>query len=472
VSQDSIVDLDFDPLLDLDEDYLLERESRLSTSILWRLQRRYFEDTPESFSSGSVPTFATTNAFIAEAYARLIHAFAADCAAPVTVLELGAGHGRFGFLCLTLLLERLRQLGPVPPIRYVLSDFTRHSLDAWLVHPRLAGLLADGVLDIACFDAEQDDGLTLARSGERIDPSRPCGPLVVIANYVFDGLIQDAFQIRDGVLKEGRITLVADEPWPDAGQPGLLDTLTALFTYVPLPVGPFYADPMLDDVLEFYRCNLRDSAFGFPVGAIRCLRNLRSLSTGPLLVLSSDKAHNHIEQLQGQSAPMVATHGSVSMMTNHDALARYVTGQGGEVLLTSTRTEELSTAALVLGGAAGERLRGTFLDGIERFSPGDFLDLTRFAVPGSLAGCLKVLRLACWDPVWLEELCPILAIGLSRVTPAQRAELLEGLDRAEALRFAIDGEEDGEEDGGDDALTMLRAALLATSPRTAPPLSA
>ena len=124
------MDAGFDPLSGIDGDYLLERESRLSESILWTLQRQYYIDTPESFSSGAVPTFATTNAFIARSYARLIHSFAIDCAGevPVTVLELG--HGRFGFLCLIPLLERMRRLGVVVPIRYVLSDFTRHSLDA------------------------------------------------------------------------------------------------------------------------------------------------------------------------------------------------------------------------------------------------------------------------------------------------------------------------------------------------------
>jgi hypothetical protein len=455
------VDLtDFD-LLGIDGDYLLERESRLSESILWTLQRRFFEDTPESFSSGTVPTFATTNAFIAQAYARLIQGFASDCAVqgPVTILELGAGHGRFGFLCLTQLLARLRALGPLPPIRYVLSDFTRHSLDAWLTHPRLAGLLADGTLDIACFDVERSTGLTLHTSGERIDSENPCGPLVVIANYVFDGLTQDAFRTRDGVLEEGRVSLVADAPWPDAAQPGLLDTLTALFTFAPLADGPIYADPALNEILDFYRGNLIDSAFGFPTGAVGCLELLSGLSTGPVLVLSSDKADNHLAQLEGQTAPMVATHGSVSMVTNHDALARYVTGQGGSALLTSTRSGELDTAAFVLGGVAGGQLTMAFDDAIEHFSPGDFLDLSRFAAPGSLAGCLKVLRLACWDPECLAGLIPVMTVGLTTASAAQQAELLAGLDRAEGLDFSIDGTDESQR------FVAFRAVVGATSPR-------
>lgn len=455
------METDFDPLIGIDEDYLLERESRLSESILWSLQRQYYEDTPESFSSGAVPTFATTNAFIAQAYARLIHSFAIDSAAqgPVTVLELGAGHGRFGFLCLIQLLDRMRRIGIAPSIRYVLSDFTRHSLDAWLAHPRLASLLADGTLDLACFDVEQHRGLTLHTSGERIDAEQPCGPLVVIANYVFDGLIQDVFRTRGGVLEEGQVSLVSESPWPDAARPGLLETLTALFTYAPLPDAPVYADPALNAILKFYGDNLDDSAFGFPTGAVRCMDLLRSLSTGPVLVLSSDKAHNHIAQLEGQTAPMVATHGSVSMMTNHDALGRYVTGKGGEVMLTSTRSGELDTAAFMLGGPAGGQLTMAFEDAVEHFSPSDFLDLSRFGAPGSLAGCLKVLRLACWDPEWLAELIPVMTIGLPGSSLVERTELLAGLLRAEALDFPIDGSD------GSERFVAFRRAVQATSPR-------
>jgi hypothetical protein len=200
---------------------------------------------------------------------------------------------------------------------------------ASMPHPRIAALLADGTLDIACFDVEQHRGLTLHTSGERIDAEHPCGSLVVVANYVFDGLTQDAFRTRGGVLEEGQVSLVADSPWPDAARLGLLETLTALFTYAPLSTSPVYSNPVLNSILKFYMENLDNSAFGFPTGAVRCMDMLKTLSTGPVLVLSSDKAHNHIAQLEGQTAPMVAIHGSVSMMTNHDALGRYVTHQGG-----------------------------------------------------------------------------------------------------------------------------------------------
>ena len=435
--------MDFDPLLGLDEDYLLERERRLSDSMLWSLQRRFYEDHPEGFSSGTVPMYATTNVFIARAYAQLIHGFASDSDSrePVTIVELGAGHGRFGFLCLTHLLARFRRLGLVPPIRYVLTDFTDHSLVEWAAHPELESMIEEGWIDVARFDAERDDRLTLQHSGQVISPENPCGPMVVIANYVFDGLIQDAFRIRDGCLEEGQVTLVADHPWPQAGAPGLLAQLSALFTFSPLADAPVYADQKLNDILEFYKHNLGNGAFALPTGAVRCMDTLQAMSTGPMLVLSSDKAHNHLHQLQGHSAPEVTTHGCISMMTNHDALARYVASGGGQTLLTSARSGELETAAFVVGGPVDGHLSLAFDDAVECFSPSDYLDLFKSSTPFSLSDGLKLLQLSGWDPGWLCQLIPMLLRGLSDATAVQKAELLAGLDRADALVFPLVGED-------------------------------
>lgn len=52
--------------------------------------------------SGTVPSFITTNNFIARAYARVIAAFLRETFAGIEseecvyVIELGAGHGKFG----------------------------------------------------------------------------------------------------------------------------------------------------------------------------------------------------------------------------------------------------------------------------------------------------------------------------------------------------------------------------------------
>jgi hypothetical protein len=78
---------------------IVEGARRLSESSLWRLQRRYYETAgPEAWSSATVPHYITSNPYIASAFADVILAFQRDVGEPITVVELGAGSGRFSYL--------------------------------------------------------------------------------------------------------------------------------------------------------------------------------------------------------------------------------------------------------------------------------------------------------------------------------------------------------------------------------------
>lgn len=128
--------------------------------------------------------------------------------------------------------------------KYVITDFSHANFGFWLNHPRLQELFALGIIDFAVFDAEAergnlggrpssaggqgdndeehgevgegDDGsssggvdangeargiglwgsgcLRLELSGEELRPGDLEHPVVVVANYVFDSLKQDAFR--------------------------------------------------------------------------------------------------------------------------------------------------------------------------------------------------------------------------------------------------------------------------------------
>src|SRR5262249_35717038 len=135
------------------------------------------------------------------------------------------------------------------------------------------------------------------------------GPLVVIANYVFDSLPVDAFAVKDGALAE----CLADGSRR--------------------PVTP-YGDPDLDTLLELYRTTLDDTVFRLPVTALRAVRRLRELSGDRLLVLAAEKAFSTEEALGFRGEPELARHGSgaVSVMVNFHALGAYARGGGGEYL--------------------------------------------------------------------------------------------------------------------------------------------
>ena len=101
--------------------YTLEPPTRFSQSILWRLQKSFYDDTGvDAFvSNNAIPSFITSNAFIARRYARLILGFVHDEVAagrldsshPVYVVEAGSGAGRFAYLLLKGLVEGVHLAG-------------------------------------------------------------------------------------------------------------------------------------------------------------------------------------------------------------------------------------------------------------------------------------------------------------------------------------------------------------------------
>ena len=89
------------------------------------------------------------NSFIARQYAHMVLRFLTDFAAssgsqltpsePVHIVELGSGHGKFGFLFLRQ-LDALRSEYPTVAaqrIRYVLTDFTESNVRYWESHTSL-----------------------------------------------------------------------------------------------------------------------------------------------------------------------------------------------------------------------------------------------------------------------------------------------------------------------------------------------
>ncbi|CAN0389796.1 unnamed protein product, partial [Hapterophycus canaliculatus] len=78
--------------------------------------------------------------------------------------------------------------------KYVITDFSHANFGFWMNHPRLQELFALGVVDFAVFDAEAGPGEVGGLSGEELRPGDLDNPVIVVANYVFDSLKQDAFR--------------------------------------------------------------------------------------------------------------------------------------------------------------------------------------------------------------------------------------------------------------------------------------
>jgi tetratricopeptide (TPR) repeat protein len=367
--------------------HILEWQQPYARSLIWDLQRRYFEAAGvEAWRQGEVPHYITSNPAIAHGYAEIVMALQRDRAAlaptdgPLHICELGVGSGRFTFHFLTALARLCDQENiPLSSFRYIATDIVDANLDFLACHPRLDPFFAAGVLDLAPFDLTADDRLAL-RNGTMIAAGDLAAPLVVIANYVFDGIPQDLFRIRAGTIAEVRISLSLCEPPDDLDPTDLLARLDCHFDEIPLTAPP-YADPVLNRLLDGYRARLADTHLLFPAACLDGLARLQALSRGGLMLLSADKGLLALSGLDHAPPPGPALHGSFSLSINYHAFIAWCAARGGLALMPDHPPRSLGVIALLMlpDPALYRETRRAYRRHVGEFGPDDHYALTRAA---------------------------------------------------------------------------------------------
>lgn len=433
---------------------LIEAEKPLSQSLLWGLLRRYYQAQGiDAWKTGIMPHYITCNPFIAEAYAKVVLGWLRDCRAagtiqreePVYLLELGAGHGRFGFLFLRRLLRMLEQSALHDTrITYVMTNLVDRNVAFWREHPALGPMVASGHLDFARFDAERDEAVELVVSGKKLARGEVANPVAVVANYVFDSLAQDAFHVRDGQLLESRARLSSSHEDVDLEDIDVVKKLTLSFDAQETSSEGYYEDGTYNEILRSYQEKLDHTSVLFPRGALGCVRNLARLSPAGVFLLSADKGHSHEETLlAGADIPMELHGGGFSFSVNYHAIAEYVRRRGGRFFHTPHGHESLSINASVLGGGSQEyrELRQAYEDAIVTFGPDEFFTLSKVHEHAhdvmTMEQVLALLRLSRWDPaVFCRFARRIAAIVASAASDHQR-ELYWGLRETKANYYHL-----------------------------------
>ena len=78
------------------------------------------------------------------------------------------------------------------------------------------------ILDAGKLNLLTEASITLWKSGVVIGPDTTVNPVVVISNYIFDTLNSDTFQVNDGVLYEGLISVGSKKSYEaDPLNPGI-----------------------------------------------------------------------------------------------------------------------------------------------------------------------------------------------------------------------------------------------------------
>ncbi len=421
------------------EPVVLEADVPLSQSLIWRRQREFYVQRGlKAWTEDNVPQFITNNPFIAEIYARIVFNFLCECMElgrkesrplspqnPLRILELGAGPGKFSYLFLRHLTPLLRAKGiAFDTVRYCMTDCAETLIQSWRTNSYLAELAGCRMLEFELFQAGEEIKPRFLR-GTDAEKSKPTNePLVLIANYVFDSLPQDAFVIKEGEIFEA---LVTTKPAVRSSEDSATETLSSLqLSYKNASVPPDrYPDQSWNRILELYRSRLPAATVLFPSQALKTLQEFGNLTDDRMMVLVADKGHAHEDDLLlCQGPPAFEFHASncFSQMVNFDAIGKYFEIIGGQALVPDKHSASLNICAF-LQGRPGDQFPATktaYQDAQAAFGPDDLFTLLgwlnahmeEMSVPQILA----TLRLTRWDSTALVRLFPVLARQLRTVS--------------------------------------------------------
>jgi tetratricopeptide (TPR) repeat protein len=432
------------------DDQVLESDVSLSRSVIWELQRQFYVQRGlKAWTEDMVPQFITNNPFIAEIYARIVAAFLFDCINlegnglsprnPLRILELGAGPGKFSYLFLRHLTALLREKRmPIELVRYCMTDCSENMIQAWRSNAYLAEFVDLGILEFEFLQADE-----MVQSSF-VAGRKTSGPMVLIANYVFDSLPQDAFVITEGQIFEALVTTVKKGRQSEDSPAEKLSDLQLSFKNVNIPPNR-YLDPAWNEILELYRSRLSAATVLFPAHALKPLQELSNFTDGRLLVLAADKAITHEDVLLlSQGPPTLEFHASncFSQVVNFDAIGKYFKSIGGEALAPDKHHSSLSICAF-LHGRPGDQFPATgtaYRESQAAFGPDDLFALLAWLNPHmeemSVSQILAVLRLSQWDPIALMRLFPVLARQL-RTIAAERQDLRNAVLRTWANHYPV-----------------------------------
>jgi tetratricopeptide (TPR) repeat protein len=450
----------------------------------------YDRKGPDSWSQGIVPHFITCNAFIGRSYAKVLHGFIADCMRPgakmpldvnekLYIIELGAGSGKFSYYMLKA-LEELKSVCDFPfeNIVFVMTDFTEKNFTFWKDHPSLKDYFKSGQLDAAIFDAVTDTEIKLWRSGTILKKGCTANPICIVANYLFDTLYHDIFQVDGDVLKEGLVStgskqLVEEDPL----NPEIIGRLDNHYKYNPISAS-YYSSEDGDEVhyeriLQWYLDYFKDKPEGasilLPVGALRALRRLTAFSEGKALVISGDKGNNNPDQFIGLSDPHIAVHGSFSLMVNYHAIGNYFTSKGGFSLLNLQEEASLKVSCFVMlqpdsddddlpFTSSNVSMKNTkransfpllgraFDDAVDSFGPNDFFVLQKSLKEDTenppLRAVVALLKLGDWDPDVFFKFRDVILNQAPTCGQKLRNDLCRGIPRVWSNYYAMDFEKD------------------------------
>nr|CCA13874.1 conserved hypothetical protein [Albugo laibachii Nc14] len=464
--------------------FQLEDFTRFSQSHLWKLMTAFYESQGvASWAEGIVPHFITSNSFIAKRYAQLLIAYFSDGSKqilnkeePLYIVELGAGSGKFSFYLLQTLSEMEDCLDfPLSKIRYVMTDFTEKNVNYWREHVALQPFVKRGLVDFAIFDATKDTELQLRISCTTVKPGELINPICIIANYLFDTLHHDLFQIDQSCIKEGLISVGSSRDIElNPLDPEIITRLDNQFKYEiarPEAGKRDISSAIMEWYLRYFTQKSCPATILIPIGALDVLERLNALSSGKALILSADKGSTCPDHFRGLNDPHIAVHGSFSVMVNYHAIGIYAALLGGFAIHSPQEEASLTVSIFVLPQrssdfnfcttillseeldhlnahrkAAFPKLKAAFNEWITAFGPNDFFVIQKALKEEvnlrSVKSVLALLKLSNWDPDVFYKYRDVLLESSPASSSKMKSDVRAGISHLWKKYYALDKEKD------------------------------
>jgi len=420
------------------EKITLEAQKPFSKSLIWKLQRDYFDKQGINAWVSQVPYFVTSNCYIAKSYAYLTLAFIKDWILeypeskkdPFYIIELGTGSGCLSFYIIKK-LQTLKQILGLQDIqiRYVMTDFTSNNIKYWQNHSKFQPYLEANQLDFAVYNLEDEkQSLHLIRANKDLTSKTLKNPPVIFANYIFDTISHDAFHIKDNELSAVEISLQTDQKGIKNGQRFEKEHLEIQFHNKKLS-GPFYKDQTFEIILQEHAKQLNNGSFLIPIGALKTIKKLYALTEGKFFMLSTDKAHAHLDEMENRETPHIAFHASFSLMVNYHAIKRYI-----ELLSGSAYVQLPHVGIQTIAGGCGfslnefKKTKNAISKHVEHLSPANYFilygNLTRTDSNMSFEAIVSCLKFSEYDPAVFNKLFSRISNGIKTASAINQKSFL------------------------------------------------
>jgi Putative S-adenosyl-L-methionine-dependent methyltransferase len=424
----------------------------VSQSPIWQLVRSYYRQMGlKAWHTSAVPNYITTNPFIASRYAKVIDGFFADFLKsrkpysqddPFYIIELGAGSGRFGFCFLKHFFSELeKSIRDNRNFVYVMTDISRTNIDFWKQHPQLQGFIKQGLLDFAYLDVLEHESIELLISGKTLAEGTTDTPMAVIANYVFDSLPHDLFEIRNGKLRAHLIRCKMD---PGADDIADIARSTEIDYRAEECGKDYYGNSVWNAVLNEYCREEKNLNFAIPVGGLTAIENMSSLTSGPMFMLASDFGDSDISSLRSLPKRRIATNGCYSVRVNFHAVSRFLDRTGGRFYAPGCSKSSLETVGLVMnaGRKKHKNLSYAFQTHIKNFGPDEFFMMKKIVERNfdslDFEHIIGTLRMSCWDVKIFKGCAAALKECLEWLDPWQKSTVIQTLLDVDDMYFRCD----------------------------------